>query len=276
MVKKKKYDSPQVYTKDDVIGRGAIRYAERKQSAHNVNMKVERGAEVSSNLRRAADAKFPDRAQDYAAKSSNIERSANVERLSAQASVEQSRATPKRAGEKPQDYQKRIGKTKDELSKRIERRSARESSGTVWGKTVSKIEQGLRGREMAAEAKKRSEGAPVTPKGISAKFERGIIGAENAAGKVATRASAFSSKHPEVKAVASRAVGLAKAHPVVSAAVGASALAIGAGSMLKKRAQRKRQITAMEYFSGGDVWANPDDVVAGKEFKAFHNPKTFV
>ena len=28
-------------------------------------------------------------------------------------------------------------------------------------------------------------------------------------------------------------------------------------------------------FSKGDVWENKDEVVAGKETKAFHNPKTF-
>lgn len=28
-------------------------------------------------------------------------------------------------------------------------------------------------------------------------------------------------------------------------------------------------------YNKGDVWDNPDDVVAGKEYKAFHRPKEF-
>lgn len=36
------------------------------------------------------------------------------------------------------------------------------------------------------------------------------------------------------------------------------------------------RMRAMQEYDRGDVWQNPDEVVAGKECKAFHDPKTFV
>jgi len=32
---------------------------------------------------------------------------------------------------------------------------------------------------------------------------------------------------------------------------------------------------AMANYDKGDVWDNPDEVAANKEFKAFHSPKSF-
>jgi len=79
--------------------------------------------------------------------------------------------------------------------------------------------------------------------------------------------------------VAQRAAGLARAHPVAAAAVGVGALALGGAHVARKRAQKRRQMTALEYFSAGydkgDVWSNPDGVVAGKEYKSFYSPKSF-
>ena len=36
------------------------------------------------------------------------------------------------------------------------------------------------------------------------------------------------------------------------------------------------ELEKMKYFDKGDVWRNNDEVCAGKEAKAFHNPKQFM
>lgn len=38
---------------------------------------------------------------------------------------------------------------------------------------------------------------------------------------------------------------------------------------------KKKQDEIPPGYDNGDVWDNPDEIVAGKEYKAFHDPKTF-
>lgn len=58
---------------------------------------------------------------------------------------------------------------------------------------------------------------------------------------------------------------------------GAALLAAGAGiyAGVKKRRRAAAYTNMMNSYDKGDVWDNPDEVVAQKEYKAFHDPKGF-